>query len=227
MYAWDARGHGDSDRPLYPAAYAWDGFSADLLAVLDALNMTKGVLAVGHSGGAATVVHAELTHPGRFSRVVLLDAIIAPAVFFPTAKPLAVASRRRIHEFASRQAALERLGGKPPMNRWAPEVLDAYLDYGFSRDEAGKLHLKCPGEIEALVYESGGLVDVYGRLGEVNTRALMVTGTQSYMLEHVRDQHQRLPNAELVELPETGHFIPQERPEACAELVRGWFKELA
>lgn len=223
ILAWDARGHGDSDAPMHPGAYAWDGFSEDFLGVLDMLGLKQNVLAVGHSGGASTLAHAALMDPGRFSRLVLIDAIIAPPTFYPSAKWLADLSRKRRHVFESEEAARHRFSAKAPMNRWHPEVLDAYLAHGFSQDDAGRLHLKCRGEAEARVYESGGMVPLYERLGEIDTPALVITGTESYMLEHVRGQSRHLQQATLVELPNTSHFIPQEQPNICARLIDDWF----
>ncbi len=225
ILVWDARGHGDSDTPLYPGAYAWDGFSEDLLGVMDALGMRENVLAVGHSGGASTLAHAELVDPGRFSRLVLVDAIIAPPAFYPSAKWLAELSRKRRHVLESEQEARERFSAKPPMNRWHPEVLDAYLAHGFCRDESGRLHLKCRGEAEAQVYESGGMVPLYEHLHEITVPVLAVTGAESYMLEHVRGQSRRLQRATLVELPDISHFIPQEQPDTCAKLISDWFAQ--
>ncbi len=225
ILAWDARGHGDSDAPMHPGAYAWDGFSEDLLGVLDALGLNTEVRAVGHSGGASTLAHAALMDPDRFSRLVLIDAIIAPPSFYPSAKWLAELSRKRRHVFESEDAARQRFGGKPPMNLWHPEVLDAYLTHGFSRDAAGRLHLKCQGEAEARVYESGGMVPLYERLHEITVPVLAITGAESYMLEHVRGQSRRLQQATLMELPNTSHFIPQEQPEVCATIISDWFSQ--
>jgi len=223
ILAWDARGHGDSGVPSYPGAYAWDGFSRDLLDVMDALGLKQDVWAVGHSGGASTIVHAALTDPARFSRIVLMDAIIAPLAWYEGARYLSALTRKRRHVMHSIEEARARFGAKEPMNRWHGEVLEAYLAHGFSCDAAGRLHLKCKGEVEAQVYECGGMVLMYDRLAEVDTPALAVTASDSYMLEYVRGQAARLPHAKLVELAETGHFIPQERPEACADLISDWF----
>lgn len=226
ILAWDARGHGDSGVPTYPGAYAWDGFSKDLLDVLDALGLKQDVWAVGHSGGASTIVHAALTDPGRFSRIVLMDAIIAPLSWYEGAKYLSALTRKRRHVLHSVEDARTRFGAKEPMNRWHGEILEAYLAHGFSRDASGRLHLKCKGEVEAQVYECGGMVPLYDRLGEVDTSALVITARDSYMLEYVRGQAARLPHAKLVELDETGHFIPQERPETCAKLISDWFAKV-
>ncbi len=219
----DARGHGDSDKPRVGAAYTWRGFAEDLLAVTDALNLPDGTLAVGHSGGASAIVYAELMAPGRFSRVVLIDAIIAPPEFFPTALPLAERSRRRRERFDSPHAARQRLGNKPPMENWAPEALDAYIEHGFTTCEDGAVTIKCPGEIEAYVYEFGGAISLYDRLADMRAEALVVTGEDSYMAAHAHHQHSHLPNAQLITLPDTGHFIPQEKPRETAAIISEWF----
>jgi len=224
IHAPDARGHGDSDKPRVAAAYTWRGFGGDVLAVADALQLPEGAWAVGHSGGASAIVYAELTRPGRFARVALIDAIIAPPEFFPTAMPLAERSRRRRHVFDSRNAARQRLGNKPPMETWHPEALDAYIAHGFADRDDGRVELKCPGELEAYVYEYGGVINLYDRLGEMRAEALVITGENSYMVEHAHRQHSHLPRAELVTLPDAGHFIPQEKPAETAALISDWFK---
>lgn len=225
IYAWDARGHGDSDKPLTPGAYAWDGFSQDMFAMIKALNLGMGVWGVGHSGGAAAMVHAELMYPGMFARMVLIDPIIAPDVFFATSQPLADRSRKRVSSFDSFRAAKEHLGRKPPMGLWHPEMLEAYIRYGFSQGEKGILSLKCPGEIEARIYESGGLINLYDHLHKVTTELLLITGAQSYMAPYVREHSKRFPNATFVELEDTGHFIPQEKPDTCARMITRFFEK--
>jgi len=219
----DARGHGDSGKPRMPVEYTWRGFAEDVLAVADDLGLPDGVWAVGHSGGASAIVCAELMHPGRFAKVVLIDAIIAPPEFFPPAHPLAEKSRRRRHTFESRLGARQRLGNKPPMENWHPEALDAYIQHGFTDNPDGTVQLKCPGEIEAWVYEYGGVVNLYDRLEQMHAETLIVTGETSYMVEHAHHQHSHIPRAELITLPDTGHFIPQEKPEETAALISDWF----
>jgi len=219
----DARGHGDSGKPPIAAEYTWRGFAEDILSIADDLKLPDGAWAVGHSGGASAIVCTELMHPGLFSKVVLIDAIIAPPEFFPTTHPLAAQSRRRRHTFESRVEARQRLGNKLPMENWHPEALDAYITHGLSDNTDGSVQLKCPGEIEAWVYEYGGIVGLYERLEQVKTETLIVTGQNSYMVEHAHHQHSRIPCAELITLPDTGHFIPQEKPEETAALISDWF----
>ena len=63
VYALDARGHGDSDKPVLSGAegpapaggYGWEGLAADLMGFLDAVGLV-GVPIVGHSSGAAGAI---------------------------------------------------------------------------------------------------------------------------------------------------------------------------
>lgn len=219
LLAVDARGHGDSDKPRHPSAYTWQGFAEDILAVAEFMGLAPSLLGVGHSGGAATLVHAAWKCPGLFSHLVLMDAIIAPPEFFSEVGVLVDAARNRKEVFASREEARDRLGGKPPMNAWHPEVLESYLDYALYLQEDGTLRLKCPPKIESWIYGCGGMTDLYEHLAEVRSKVLIITGENSYMVSYAHLQHSRLPHAELVTLPETGHFIPQERPQEVAELI--------
>lgn len=219
LLAMDARGHGDSDKPRHPSAYGWQGFAQDVLATASLLTAPEGLLGVGHSGGAATLVHAALEHPGMFSRLVLMDAIVAPPEFFAEVGFMMDAARKRKEIFASREEAHRRLAGKPPMSAWRPEVMESYLHHALLLQEDGRLRLKCPPEIESWIYGCGGMTDLYDRLSNMRCKTLVITGEDSYMVSYVHLQHSRLPYAELVTLPGTGHFIPQERPQESAALI--------
>jgi pimeloyl-ACP methyl ester carboxylesterase len=70
LLAPDLRGRGDS-RSL-PAPFGLDAHVADLVAVLDALELERAVL-LGHSMGAYVVARLAARHPGRVSRLVLVD----------------------------------------------------------------------------------------------------------------------------------------------------------
>ena len=220
----DARGHGNSGKPEVAKEYTWRGFAEDILRILDAEKIPDGAWAVGHSGGASAIVCAELMQPGRFSRIVLIDPIIAPPAFFSDALSLVKKTRKRQEIFASRREVKEQLGNKIPMNNWSDDALNAYASYGFSECEDGSVRLNCPREIEAWIYEYGGIVNLYDRLDEVRAKTLLITGKDSYMAEHVHYQHSRLPHAALITLPDTGHFIPQEKPDETADLISDWFR---
>jgi len=65
----DGRGNGRSDRPTGQAAYSFDHFYADFVAVLDAVSVERTAL-VGISSGAMTVLRLAAEQPQRVTHVV-------------------------------------------------------------------------------------------------------------------------------------------------------------
>lgn len=222
VYAIDSRGHGDSDQPRIREAYEWALSGYDLLAVIEVLKLPTPVVAAGHSGGGAHIAYAEMFQPGMFSRVVLIEPIIGPREFFSSPSPLAAIARRRVNIFESRDAARHRFAAKPPMNRWHPEALEAYVQHGLTALPDGRAVLKLPGDIEAWVYDLGGACDVYDRLHELKFEALLAAGGDSYGVTLVTNQAERLPRAVLRLIHGAHHFLPQERPAEVAGLLRDW-----
>jgi pimeloyl-ACP methyl ester carboxylesterase len=68
--ALDLRGHGESEKLYEPEAYARDRLAADVLALIDHLELPSVDL-VGYSLGARTAFKAALAAPGRVSRLAL------------------------------------------------------------------------------------------------------------------------------------------------------------
>jgi pimeloyl-ACP methyl ester carboxylesterase len=67
----DFLGHGKSDKPHDPAAYGTHNLAADVVALLDHLQLATASL-VGFSLGSVIALHLLHTHPERFGRSVLI-----------------------------------------------------------------------------------------------------------------------------------------------------------
>jgi pimeloyl-ACP methyl ester carboxylesterase len=77
VVAYDARGHGASTPAPAPDAYGYDELGADLLAVLDELELERAVLA-GSSMGAHTILRLALDVPERVAGLVAITPAYAP-----------------------------------------------------------------------------------------------------------------------------------------------------
>ena len=77
VIAYDARGHGSSAPAPAPGAYGYDELSADLLAVLDELELERAVLA-GASMGAHTILRLALDVPERVAGIVAITPAYDP-----------------------------------------------------------------------------------------------------------------------------------------------------
>lgn len=221
VIALDQRGHGDSDKPA--SGYDWEKFGHDALGVVDHLGLHAPV-GVGHSAGATALVFAETEAPGTFSRLVLMDPTLLPPEFRDVApagfNPMSEQARRRRAVWDSVDQMVERLRNGTPLAGWREDFLRAYVTYGTSAREDGKVELKCPPEIEAQVYAMAPRSDAWERLELIRCPTLVLTGTTSHMWAGER--------AELVggriadghaEVVEGGHFFPMENPDVTVERV--------
>jgi pimeloyl-ACP methyl ester carboxylesterase len=77
VLAYDARAHGTSDPAPDPEDYGYGRLARDLLAVLDARDIERAVLA-GASMGAHTLTAFALAHPDRVSALVILTPAFDP-----------------------------------------------------------------------------------------------------------------------------------------------------
>ncbi len=68
--AFDHRGHGESDKPHDPAAYARDAMVGDIFALMDHLELGRVDL-MGYSMGAHLSLRAALNQPERVSNLIL------------------------------------------------------------------------------------------------------------------------------------------------------------
>jgi pimeloyl-ACP methyl ester carboxylesterase len=80
VIGYDARGHGVSSPAPSPRAYGYDVLSADLAALLDALEIDRAVFA-GGSMGAHTILRLALDQPERVAGLVAITPAYDPVKF--------------------------------------------------------------------------------------------------------------------------------------------------
>jgi len=87
------------------------------------------------------------------------------------------------------------------------------------------VELKCPGIIEAQIYEMAPSLDGFAELPRVEVPVLLIRGERSDSLpaENVERAMTLLPDARSQTVGGTTHFVPMERPDAVEALVRGFF----
>jgi pimeloyl-ACP methyl ester carboxylesterase len=222
-YAFDERGHGDSD-PAPDQDYDWQGFATDALAVIDELRLPIPILAAGHSCGGALMLLAEQRRPGTVDRLWCYEPSMLPSEVPLTTvgeNPLAAVARRRRADFPSKQAAFENFAGKPPFNRLDVDALWAYVDHGFADQPDGSVTLKCRREAEARTYEMTLAHDAFARLPEVKCPVTVACGehTDAFPEPIIRAIADRLPDGTPEVMPGLSHFGPLEDPEAVAASI--------
>lgn len=228
VIAMDARGHGDSSRPDGAGAYRWDRFVEDLVAVAERLLEETGrqsiALGLGHSFGGTSLLGAAARRPKLFERLVLVDPVTPPpSARLAPERPrrvhrLAEGARRRQQHFASREEARERWAGRSSFARFDPRALDLYAVHGLRERADGGVELKCPGEVEAAVFDAGHL-DVFALAPRVEAPTLFLWARDgSFPRRTYETLAASMPSARVEDL-DAGHLAPMERPDLVTAAV--------
>lgn len=219
-WSFDFRGHGDASRPT-PPSFDWQGFGDDVLSVIDSLGLDQP-FGFGHSQGATAMLLAEQARPGTFAALYLFEPVAPPPDPLPPPMddhPLVMGALRRRDQFESVDAAIERLGAKPPLDDFHPAALRAYVEHGVHPLPHGGVALKCRREDEAQVYRMGVRNQAFAHLGEVRCAVTLARGTLSRALsaDLAERQVDQLPDGTGEELEGLDHFGPMEQPDLVAQ----------
>jgi pimeloyl-ACP methyl ester carboxylesterase len=215
IWSIDQRGHGASGKA--PSYHDWSCFVDDLFAVLEALGLDAW-RGVGHSMGGAVLLLAEQRRPGTFLDLCCYEPVVMP----PTPPPegfsgqnsMSDQARRRRPGFGSLEEARDNFASKPPMNRFDPAALDAYVTFGFVDEPGGGVVLACSGPDEASIYEGAPLSQTWDRLPEVRAPVTVLGGydPRDPVSRHVEEIARRLPRGHAIRLEGLSHFGPFEDP---------------
>lgn len=238
VWALDQRGHGASGHAPGGSYRDWAPFAQDLILAADAITqaqtsslppaatpaeITGSVYAAGHSLGAAVLLLAEQARPGTFASMYCYE----PIMFSPGnsdlpegANPMSELARRRRPWFPSRQDAMDNYRSKPPFSKFRPDVLDAYVRYGFKEDQDGAIRLLCPPEEEATVYEGAVLHRAYQHLEKVTCPVTVAGSTAGDIsARSLRAIARDLPAGRVELYEDLSHFGPMEDPDRVARAI--------
>lgn len=204
-----------------------------MLGQLDhAIAASGAEILLGHSMGGYLCLQAAAARP-TVGAVILIDSPIptgwrAQVLSFAQltglayrAGPAPVAARRR-DRWPSRAAAAEHFASKPFVQRWAPGILDDFLDHALERNHDGSLRLRIPRHAERDIYAHivhGAARRALSVLRRRGVPVHFIAGEHSEEIRLAgRAENRRLFSPHWHVLP-TGHLIPFEAPGACAERI--------
>ncbi|WP_166351587.1 alpha/beta fold hydrolase [Phytoactinopolyspora limicola] len=227
---YDWRGHGESADATGAAAH-----HDDLIGLMDALDINRAAL-VGCSYGGAYAVDAALSAPHRVTSLTLICSGLSGHVWPPEMQKLAEehvygavpAERLRqyadgtaehvdpddVEAMARAQASLMVAGPDRSPDALSPEVWELAVDM-------------CRVVFRRMWSRGSALVPQWteppavGRLGDVAAATLVVNGLAD--IPPVQEVSGLLasgiPGARRVDLPDTGHLPPVERPAETTRLI--------
>jgi 2-succinyl-6-hydroxy-2,4-cyclohexadiene-1-carboxylate synthase len=212
----DMLGHGGSDAPADPARYRIERAASDILDVLDRLGAERAAI-LGYSMGGRVALQLSAAAPDRVAALIVESG--SPGVADPAAR------RVRAEQDAALADAIERDGVPAFVDRWERQPLFA-TQSTLPRETRARLRAQRLAQpARGLANSLRGLgqgtqPSLWERLPDLRPPTLLLVGAldETYAARG-RDMNRRMPNAELVVIPDAGHAVHLERPGAFQDTV--------
>jgi pimeloyl-ACP methyl ester carboxylesterase len=214
VLALDLRGHGDSDW-AERHTYAFQTYAADVAAFVEKLDLRDFVL-IGHSMGGMVALLYSATHPGRVSRLVVVDSTmlmpadrVAKMREFGTKPPRTHATRDELVERYRLEPAGPQLA--------APEVIRHVALHAGRQNADGTWQHKA----DRRVYANFERIEGLPLWEKVKIPALVVKGEHStrFLPPTLAEIRSRAPQVQWAEVPASDHHITLDNPEGFVEAV--------
>ena len=206
----DLPGHGDAPPPA----------DADLWESADRLVTGGGIgTYIGYSMGGRVALHAALAAPDAVRRLVLIGATAG------IEDPDERRARRNADERLA--AHIESVGVAAFIDEWLTNPLFAGLTDATAL-RADRLR-NTPAGLSASLRATGTgtQTPLWDRLGEIECPVLVLVGEHDAKFTGLgRRLADALPDAELVVVPDAGHSVHLEQPEATAAALATWLERL-
>jgi pimeloyl-ACP methyl ester carboxylesterase len=205
--ALDMRGHGDSQ--WSPSAdYSTEHHAADLERVVDQLEADQIDL-VGLSWGGLVSSAFAARHPHTVRRLAIIDV---PPSFTQSETDI----QPRPAAFATHEDAVEWERGANP--RASDDMVQALASFGTRPAEGGLARKHDPYFLQRWPFR---LDDRWGELQSLEVPVLVVHAEQSYVLsaEVAERMADAIPHGSLVRVPNSGHLVPVEDPDALTDAL--------
>lgn len=209
VYVLDMRNHGVSphaERMDYPVMVA------DVLWFLDNLGLQKANL-LGHSMGGKIAMWLALHYPDRLEKLMVVD--IAPVNYNHSFDPMVRALK---------QVPLQQLTNRKHAEQF---LVEAVPDSSFRQFLLQNLLLKDGSyywriNLDIIQKSAYHIVGFPEPVSQAYTKqALFIAGEHSKYIKP-ETVFKRFPNAEIVEIANTGHWLYIEAPDAFCRLVDEW-----
>ncbi|WP_344499566.1 alpha/beta hydrolase [Dactylosporangium maewongense] len=210
----DQRGHGHATR--HPADVSRRAYVDDVLAVLDAFAQGPAVL-VGQSMGAHTAMLVAAWHPDRVRGLLMLEGGVGgDDGDYPSRLEAWFASWPV--PFPTRQAAVEFLGGRSLAAAWAADL----------EERDGAFWPRFDGAVMTSAIRGVAGEARWDDWAAVTAPTLLVRGAAGTGPEGEVERMLALrPGVEHVVVPDAGHDVHLDQPDAWLTVLRSFLRRLA
>jgi pimeloyl-ACP methyl ester carboxylesterase len=177
---------------------------------------------MGLSMGGHNAIAYAAGHPERVSHLIAID--IPPALDMSKGPNWQASLHLAAHGHGGFRTFEEAVEAARAGNPTAPEENLRYRTQCNLRElDDGRLMLKWDSKVQARWQPA----DLWDKLAQVRVPVLLVRGGLTTVLPSATAQRMvaAFPDAELVEVPDSGHSVPTDRPEKLAPIVLDWLAQ--
>ena len=209
----DLRGFGASEATPGPvAAVTMDQYADDIAKLVQALG-TGPVVLVGHSMGGYVALAIAGKHPE------ILRALVLVATRAGQDTPEAAAGRRKTAE------AVRTTGTQMVIDAMTPKMIAPSNDSKALLDAVrGFMEPASRDGVIGALLGMADRPDATPGLANIDVPTLVVTGEEDAIIDPGESQalEQAIPGARLQVIPDAGHFVALEQPEAFNRELESW-----
>jgi pimeloyl-ACP methyl ester carboxylesterase len=194
LIAVDLRGHGQSSKPHDPAAYAAQAEAADIVSILDSLEIERADI-IGYARGGRLALELATLHPRRIRKLIVGGA-------HPYAQDLSLFRLGISHGIDAWIGVIEQIGGQ--------------LEQG-ARERIAE------NDVEALrAAVANDLRDISAKLTAFNRPCLFYAGASDPVCDAARRAALDMPRGESVVIKGCNHITAWQRSECVLPHIGGW-----
>lgn len=223
VYALDQRGHGESDQPA--TGYDFASIVVDDHALLAALQIPQAVV-VGHSWGGSVALNLAATYPDQVTALVLVDGGFMELARRAWTHDEAIAALTP-PRFAGTpvNAFLDRVSSGPLGALWNAQLQDIMLRIVRVQPD-GTIAPRLDFDNHMQIVEAMWQDPTFAHYAELRCPVLLVAPVQDPANEFAQQKRAAIaelqaqyPNVQAIEVPDTIHDMPLQRPAQLADLI--------
>ncbi len=223
-YALDQRGHGHSDRADELSDYSRDHMAEDIQQFIETQKLDRPVV-LGHSMGGMNAMTFAAQHPDLLRALVLID--VGPGA--------SVDGVQQVRQFVAGPYELDSLDAWVDMtHQYYPfrskEGIRKRLEVSLRETPEGKMAKMFDERFREADFR--GVADARAGIWEtaeaLTVPTLLLHGEKSPVLkrEQAEEFADKVPVVRLVTIPEAGHSVAGDQPEAFVEAVRDFLDDV-
>lgn len=221
LIAPDFPGHGSSDAPANTARYSIENSTADLVALVTQLEISR-IHLLGYSMGGRVALHFALCHPERVARLVLAGA--SPGLADPQEHAQRAASDAALAD------KIEREGVPSFVEFWTNLPLFATQKNLPEAVRTALYQQRLQNRADGLANSLRGLSvgvqpSLWDQLPNLKMPTLLLAGALDEKFSIIaQTMSHTIPNAQLTIVPNAGHTIYLEQPDQFNRLVTNYLQ---